>query len=785
MKKTMLLALLLFIGFASAATVILNESNSANIGDTYVKSDQATTNFGTQNTMHLQGTSPTVRLLLLFNLSAALPISGINITSAVLNLYATSSVNSNPYTANVYNTTGGWAETGVTWNTQPSADILQNSTLINGVTTWYAFNITNAASSAYQQKTNLSVLFKHSTEAANNDTYFATKEYATAGLRPQLVITYVTSSPLNETGLVGYWKFDENNGTWTLDSSGNENHGQLVNSQTWTAGKNYQTPYALSYDGINQYVSVSDSNSINITGNSLTVSMWIKYAGSTTEQIFQKGADYYCSTGGYCTFIYADGHLRGAITNSTNDNIGFNSNVMTVNTWHHVAMVYNSTHVFWYVDGVVSGTPVAFSGNIKDSSTYPLYIGGLNSLAYFNGTTDEVKIYNYSLSASQIMAEYTRFCPLYPLNITTYNESSSSQSVGFDLVASNTSSSFAYNNANNFTDYYCNSSFPINSATIKISNSSFYSPRYYYPTLSYSGNYSLNAYLLSLGDLYAVSPTIIVKNTVGGVVTGALVSMYKTVDSTSTLIAQDIADGVGQTYFNLDAQTSYTLIINATGYTQYSITFQPSQSIYTITLNTGVPSNMSIFNDTGTWGVTWNLTPSTYMITGIANFNFSIANMYNDLEFWGMNVTYNNSNRYTINSTNASGGFVNFTLNTSLLDSSNEVNVSVFFKRVNLTYYDPTYTFNGYTITAGNYTLVGAMIGIKNSGLGKFSLGLIAILCTTIVMGYVATAVSFTGGVILAVLMLWVFGVFGYMDYLALIQLTIIGVGMMLLRNRL
>lgn len=40
----------------------------------------------------------------------------------------------------------------------------------------------------------------------------------------------------NEAGLVGYWKFNEANGTIAHDSTANANHGTLVNGTAWTTG---------------------------------------------------------------------------------------------------------------------------------------------------------------------------------------------------------------------------------------------------------------------------------------------------------------------------------------------------------------------------------------------------------------------------------------------------------------------------------------------------------------------------------------------------------------------
>jgi hypothetical protein len=53
-------------------------------------------------------------------------------------------------------------------------------------------------------------------------------------------------------GLAGWWKLNEGTGTVAHDYSGNGNNGTLVNGPTWVAGNVW--PYALSFNGTNQYV---------------------------------------------------------------------------------------------------------------------------------------------------------------------------------------------------------------------------------------------------------------------------------------------------------------------------------------------------------------------------------------------------------------------------------------------------------------------------------------------------------------------------------------------------
>jgi hypothetical protein len=777
MKVWVLFALLMMISAASAVSVILNESYNGNIGDSNVNNASATTNYGTAANMFTGwvsgvGNNRTVNM---FNFSAILPTSGITITGANYSLYSEAYVGA-VVNYDVYNTTGSWTETGVTWNNQPSADTVQGTWSMTA-TGRFSVSVTNAVLAGYANiGKNVSFMVRRQAESGTDSKWVFTTKEGTAANRPYLNITYTTSYTFPESNLVGYWKFDEGSGNFTVDSSGNENLG-MVSGASWTTSK-YNLNNTLNYNGVNQRVDITNSVILNVS--SVTVSAWVNPSsvqnGDGTVILKADGAD---TAKGYRLLVTPSASWM-YIGNGTEQGVACSQ----ANTgWNHFVGSFNATTKLLsiYKNGVLcnSGTIV---GTMQNSSYQLQFAFRPNWNYYWNGTIDEVKIYNVSQSASWVLSEYLKNGCLYNMNVSCYNESSTSQQIYYNLILTNTTASQTFSSIQNWTsNEHCNGSTPMNSVTASISNTSFYGPRTYYAVVDSTHSKNLTAYLLPLSDLWEIDVTILVKNELGGVIPNAVVTMMKSINGGYVTVAQDTSDGGGQTYFNLDKQTAYQLIANATGYDQYSVTFQPTQSIYTITLTSNQSYNTSLVNDS-MWGIFWNMTPRNYMVTGVQNFNFSIYCSNDDLEFWGMNITYNGSLQFTTNQTDSAGGFVNYTMNTSQVEG-NGINVTIFFKRINYPYFDPTYKYWGYSIVASDYSLVAAMANVGNSALSPVTKGIIAIVLIVCVMGYVATSVSFSGGVVLGLLMMWGFASFGFFPPLSLLMITIVGIGLVVNRH--
>jgi hypothetical protein len=108
-------------------------------------------------------------------------------------------------------------------------------------------------------------------------------------------------------GLVGYWKFDEGSGNIAHDYSGNGNDGTIYGA-SWTEGI---SGYALDFDGVDDYVDVSDDECFDIT-LAVTLVAWANIEDLSTAEwhtIYSKSLGPVCERN-YGIFINNDGYVH-------------------------------------------------------------------------------------------------------------------------------------------------------------------------------------------------------------------------------------------------------------------------------------------------------------------------------------------------------------------------------------------------------------------------------------------------------------------------------------------
>jgi hypothetical protein len=194
-------------------------------------------------------------------------------------------------------------------------------------------------------------------------------------------------------GLIGWWRFDEGSGTVANDSSKAGHPGTLTNSPSYVAG--VRGPYSLLFNGNNTVVSTTSDF---IGTSAITIAVWINPK----------------SYGGGLPFIIDNGKTR-LFMNSGDTSYRFRSDGSTtaqisaqaLNTLTHLAITRDASgNAQYYVNGVASGSsqssgaPVAGSTNVGIGNVIAANNG-------FDGTLDDVRIYNRVLTTQEIKDLYS------------------------------------------------------------------------------------------------------------------------------------------------------------------------------------------------------------------------------------------------------------------------------------------------------------------------------------------------------------------------------------------
>ena len=216
-------------------------------------------------------------------------------------------------------------------------------------------------------------------------------------------VTVSNSTPPPAAGLVGAYGFEETSGATVTDSSPAGNPGTIVGAAARTAAG--KIGRAIDFDGVNDYVSVADAASLDLT-TGMTLEAWVQLdtVSSWRTTILKE------KPGGLVYSLYANSSSsrpQGEIvTGAGTDVLAGAGPALTAGTWTHLALTYDNAQLRLFRNGV-QVAQIAATGAIQ-ASTLPLRIGG-NAIwgEYTDGRIDEVRVYNRALSAAEITTDMT------------------------------------------------------------------------------------------------------------------------------------------------------------------------------------------------------------------------------------------------------------------------------------------------------------------------------------------------------------------------------------------
>ena len=188
-------------------------------------------------------------------------------------------------------------------------------------------------------------------------------------------------------------------------------------------GVDGQINYGARFNGSSNYIDTGIGGSV--LGELFSVSFWFKTSTTGTFQtIFDNGGNTSGSTG-FAIIIPTDNILKATFTNSGGGG-GIDVFTLSTNTtvtdgnWHHCVLTYNDESAKIYLD---NGTPITgtntepFTQAANNLRIGAYYADG--TLLEFNGSLDQVRIFNKELSSSEVSTLYAETACVYTCTTDT------------------------------------------------------------------------------------------------------------------------------------------------------------------------------------------------------------------------------------------------------------------------------------------------------------------------------------------------------------------------------
>jgi hypothetical protein len=206
--------------------------------------------------------------------------------------------------------------------------------------------------------------------------------------------------PLN--GLVGWWPFNGN----ANDESGNGNHG-TVNGSLLVVDRYGMMNSSYLFNS-------SSGNNISINNNPVqngdaSISGWFNSTAPTGGPFFHVGSDNssigicdgYTAGLGNVNFLSGNSLLIDASCVGTY-NTGYLANT---NVWYHFLLTRNQNIFSVYINGILAGV---WSPSSINAPANKIFFGSsfYSNSAYFNGSLDDIGIWNRVLTEPEILALY-------------------------------------------------------------------------------------------------------------------------------------------------------------------------------------------------------------------------------------------------------------------------------------------------------------------------------------------------------------------------------------------
>jgi len=183
--------------------------------------------------------------------------------------------------------------------------------------------------------------------------------------------------------------------------------GSLFNA--WNADLTSFNSYSLDFDGTDDYMKTTGFT----LGSAYSFSLWFNLDTSPTSFTLLNSEHYF--TSGYDNFVYRISnsttiHLFSYSGTSSGQSITMTVPTLSTGTWYNIILTNTgSGSAQGYLDGstvTTSGSTTRAFSDLQNSKGLIVGDNLTNNNAPFNGKLDEVAVFNYSLSSSDVTSIY-------------------------------------------------------------------------------------------------------------------------------------------------------------------------------------------------------------------------------------------------------------------------------------------------------------------------------------------------------------------------------------------
>jgi hypothetical protein len=223
-----------------------------------------------------------------------------------------------------------------------------------------------------------------------------------------LIFAGISAAAIDAKTIVGLWLFDEGAGNDAKDTSGKGNHGELMKSPKWVAGK-FGT--ALEFDGKTGYVQIPSSPALDPGEGDMTITAWVKTTATGDLYIYHNPEVQKFE------WRLQNNKIRLYVRDSTSNTWRDSDSTLNDGKWHFIATVWKGSlakaTIDHYLDGDLNNQAAYGNQGIgKGTNIVPVHptdcIGARCDKAaperHFNGVVDEVAIFNTALDEADIQS---------------------------------------------------------------------------------------------------------------------------------------------------------------------------------------------------------------------------------------------------------------------------------------------------------------------------------------------------------------------------------------------